>query len=65
MLFPKLILKSAKGLRQFAMNDRKLDISGFQMVDLRPVVEWSDNRMPFENRTNLFGFQMVRHFVTI
>ena len=27
------------------VNIRKPDESGFQMVDLRPVVEWSDHQM--------------------
>jgi hypothetical protein len=39
----------------------------FLMVDLSLVVEWSDNPMPFENRTNLSGFETApyldNHFI--
>ena len=47
------------------VNIRKLDESGFRIVYLHRVVEWSDNRMAFKNRTNLSGFGTVRHFVNI
>jgi hypothetical protein len=71
------------------VNIRKPDKSGFRMVNLRRVVEWSSFLMvrldrfiikkklwPFllkrsrlvltiRNRTNLSGFRMVGHFVSI
>jgi hypothetical protein len=49
-------------LVQCTVNNRIPDKSSFQMLDLRPVVEWSDNRMPFKNQMNLSGFQTVQYW---
>jgi hypothetical protein len=38
-----------------------LDKSGFWMLNLCPVVEWSDNRTVYEYQTNLSGFRLVRY----
>jgi hypothetical protein len=37
------------------------DQSGILMLDLRPVVEWSDMRTASEYPTNLSGFWKVRY----
>ncbi len=40
------------------------DQSGIWMLNLRPVVQWSDIQTAFENWTDLSGCRKVRHLLT-